>query len=203
MRGEVKVRFEKLDADVQESSFLESRKSNSQAIMAAHGVSPAIIGISEHSELGSGKGLSQAEIYKDRIVTPSQRRWETCINKLFRLGLGVQLVALKFNPLDIRDLEAEQAIYGGYLERGVVSINQVRKRVGLGDPLEGGDRPFVEGKNGTMFIDELTEAGSDEKQMLEDEIVTLQQDIANNKVQPPQQVAPEKTPKNDGNSSAQ
>ena len=99
MRGEVKVRFEKLDADVKESSFLESRKTNAQAIMAAHGVSPAIIGISEHSELGSGKGLSQAEIYKDRIVTPSQRRWEKCLNRLFRLGLGVQLIALKFNPL--------------------------------------------------------------------------------------------------------
>ena len=178
MRGEVKVRFEKLDAEVRESSFLDTRKSNSQSIMAAHGVSPAIIGIAEHSELGSGKGLSQAEIYKDRIVTPSQRRWETFLNRLFRLGLGTQLVALKFNPLDIRDRESEMAIYTGYLEKGTISINQVRKRVGLGDPVEGGDRPFYEGGQGVVFIDELTEQGSAEKQELEDEIEGLTQQIA-------------------------
>lgn len=178
MRGEVKVRFEKLDADVKESSFLESRKSNAQSIMAAHGVSPAIIGIAEHSELGSGKGLSQAEIYKDRIVTPSQRRWETFLNRLFRLGLGVQLVAMKFNPLDIRDREAEMDIYTGYLEKGTISINQVRKRVGLGDPVEGGDRQFYEGAQGVVFIDELNEQGSADKQELEDEIEGLRQQIA-------------------------
>lgn len=178
MRGEVKVRFEKLDSEVRESSFLDTRKSNAQAIMAAHGVSPAIIGIAEHSELGSGKGLSQAEIYKDRIVTPSQRKWETFINKLFRLGLGTSLVCLKFNPLDIRDLQQEMEIYTGYLEKGVVSINQVRKRVGLGDPVEGGDRPFYEGGQGVVFIDELTQQGSAEKQLLEDEIQGLQQQIA-------------------------
>ena len=196
MRGEVKVRFEKLDSEVRESSFLDTRKSNAQAIMAAHGVSPAIIGISESSELGSGKGLSQAEIYKDRIVTPSQRKWESFINKLFRLGLGSNLVQLKFNPLDIRDLQSEMDIFTGYLEKGVLSINQVRKRAGLGDPVEGGDRPFYEGGQGVVFVDELTEQGSAEKQVLEDEIVALQQNIALNKAKPseikkdPQNVKP-------------
>ena len=59
-----------------------------------------------------------------------------------------------------------------------MSINQVRKRVGLGDPIEGGDRPFYEGGQGVVFIDELTEQGSADKQELEDEIEGLTQQIA-------------------------
>ena len=169
MRGEVKLRFEKLAADAQEGSFQETRKNNSQGIMTAHGVSPAIIGIAEHSELGSGKGLSQAEIYKDRIVTPSQRVWEHHLNRLLKLGLGSTLVHLKFNPLDIRDREAEKNVYISYLEKGVMTINQVAKRLGIA-PVVGGDRNFIMTNAGAIFVDELTEAASVEKQQLEDEI---------------------------------
>ncbi len=176
MRGEVKLRFEKLAADAQEGSFQETRKNNSQGIMTAHGVSPAIIGIAEHSELGSGKGLSQAEIYKDRIVTPSQRVWEHHLNRLLKLGLGCKLIALKFNPLDIRDREAEAAVFAGYLEKGVMTINQVAKRLGLA-PVMGGDRNFLLTQAGPIFVDELTEASGADKQALEDEIESMKMDM--------------------------
>lgn len=177
MRGEVKIRFEKLAADAQEGSFQETRKNNAQGIMTAHGVSPAIIGIAEASELGSGKGLSQAEIYKDRIVTPSQRVWEHHLNRLFRRGLGVQLVALKFNPLDIRDREAEKNVFLAYLDKGVMTINQVSKRLGMA-PVIGGDRNFIMTGAGPIFVDELTDAYGAEKQALEDEIESLKADTA-------------------------
>jgi len=177
MRGEVKVRFERLDADVNEASFQDTKKNNDQSTMAAHGVSPAIIGISEHSELGSGKGLSQAEIYKDRIVTPSQKYWARKINKLFRCGLGTRLVAIKFNPLDIRDEKAEMEVLSGYLVKGCITINAIRKRASLGDPLPGGDRPFFIMGNKMMFVDEMTEAAGDERVKLEEAIEKLQGDM--------------------------
>ena len=176
MRGEVKIRFEKLAADAQEGSFQDTRKNNSQGIMTAHGVSPAIIGIAEHSELGSGKGLSQAEIYKDRIVTPSQRVWEHHLNRLIRLGLGTNLVALKFNPLDIRDREAEKNVFTSYLDKGVMTINQVAKRLGIA-PVPGGDRNFIMTGGGPIFVDELTAESSVDKQGLEDEIAGLKQQV--------------------------
>lgn len=177
MRGEVKLRFEKLAADAQEGSFQDTRKNNAQGIMTAHGVSPAIIGIAEHSELGSGKGLSQAEIYKDRIVTPSQRVWEHHLNRLLKLGLGVQLIALKFNPLDIRDREAEKTVYLSYLEKGVMTINQVAKRLGYA-PVAGGDRNFILTPQGPIFVDELTQAAGVEMQALTDELEGLKQEIS-------------------------
>jgi hypothetical protein len=178
MRGEVNVRFEKLDADTKEGSFQDTKKNNAQSIMTAHGVSPAIIGIAESSELGSGKGLSQAEIYKDRIVTPSQRYWARKLNKLLKIGLGVHLIALKFNPLDIRDMEAEQRVLAGYMDRGCMTINQVRKKAGLGEPIPGGDRAFIQTPAGLMFVDEMTEAMGDEREELERQIEETKNEMA-------------------------
>lgn len=178
MRGEVRVRFERLDADAQEGSFQDTKKNNSQSIMTAHGVSPAIIGIAEAANLGSGKGLSQAEIYKDRIVTPSQRYWARKLNRLFKTGLGVQLVALKFNPLDIRDMEAEMKVLTGYMGTGNLTINQVRKKAGLGPPIPGGDRAFIILPTGIMFVDEMTEAMGDEREELEKQIEETKNQMA-------------------------
>jgi capsid portal protein len=186
-RGEVKVRFEKLAADTQEGSFQETKKNNNQDIMTAHGVSPAIIGVSEHSELGSGKGLSQAEIYKDRIISPSQRRWALYINKLLRSGLGISMVRLSFNPLDIRDLEAEMRVFTGYGDKMITSINEIRRNARIGDPVEGGDRLFMIEDGKIFFLDEMgtlkstvtEEAALEEKKLVAQE----KQAEANAKIQ--------------------
>jgi capsid portal protein len=159
MRGEVRVRFEKLDTDQKEGDFLRTSESNRQAIMTAHGVSGAIIGISDTAELGSGKGLSQAEIYKDRIVVPRQRKWELAINDLFRRGLGTKYVKIEFNPLDIRDREAEMRILTGYMDRGAMAINDCREMIGM-QPIEGGNRAFVKSRSGQLvFVDGFDTAG--------------------------------------------
>lgn len=181
LKGEVTVRFEKLDADKNEGSFQDTKKNNAQSIMTAHGVSPAIIGIAEAANLGSGKGLSQAEIYKDRIVTPNQQRWQGVLDQIFRLGLGIQYVSLVFEPLDIRDLEAEQRVLTEYLNKGIYTINEVRKRLGK-DPIPGGDRAFILTNPGILyFVDaipsmegminprEMTKSDSEEKENPEED----------------------------------
>lgn len=163
--GQVKIRFEKLDADTQEGSFQETRKNNNQQIMTAHGVSPAIIGIAEAANLGSGKGLSQAENYKDRIITPMQRLWGRQISKLFSLGLGITELELRFTPLDIRDLEAESKYLQVFTELGALTINEVRSRLGK-RPIEGGDRPFILLPGGIQFINELDQSLSSAEERL-------------------------------------
>jgi capsid portal protein len=184
VRGEVEIKFEKLAADVTEGSFQDTRKNNSQGILTAHGVSPAIIGINDAASLGSGKGMSQAEIYKDRIVTPSQRRFARPLNRLFRIGLGIKIVALKFSPLDIRDLEAEMQIYTGYLDKGCMTINGVIKKVGLGDPIEGGDRAFIVLPHiGIQFVDEMTTQVSQQMQDLQDQVDSAKQELQNRALQ--------------------
>lgn len=160
MRGEVRVRFEKLDTDQKEGDFLKTGDYNVKAILIAHGTSPAIIGITEAPELGSGKGLSQAEIYRDRIVIPRQRKYAGILNLLFRKGLGVTLVVFEFNPLDIKDRESESRIHSAYLDRGGVSLNEVRADQGR-PPIKGGDRIFVRSRGGQIvFVDHFNKAGA-------------------------------------------
>ena len=89
----------------------------------------------------------------------------------------MQLIALKFNPLDIRDREAEKTVYLSYLEKGVMTINQVAKRLGYA-PVAGGDRNFILTPQGPIFVDELTQAAGVEKQALEDELEGLKQKMA-------------------------
>lgn len=165
--GEVRVRFEKLSADEKEGSFQTTKGNNQTSIMTAHGVSPAIIGINETANLGSGKGLSQAENYKNRITVPSQLYWARELNKLFRLGLGIDKVIIEFEPLDIRDMKEEMEMFTKYLVSGVLTINEVRKFAKLGDPISGGDRAFIVVSQDVFFIDDMSKAPSSILEKLE------------------------------------
>jgi len=148
---QVEIEFKALDVMQKEADFLTTRKENSNLIMVAMGTSPAILGIAESSELGSGKGLSQAEIYKDRVVTPCQKYWAEKLNLLFSKGLGVKFAKVEFDPLDIRDMMLEMQYYTGLQAAGDLSINEVRKATSSGDPIKGGDTHYVRIKDGSAY----------------------------------------------------
>ncbi len=154
-RGEVSVEFKKLDAEDQDGWFRESYKDNSNAIRIAHGVTAAIVGQSETASLGSGKGMSQAEIYKDRVAIPSQQRWSAILKDILSRGRGLNLVCVVFAELDTRDHETKMRVLSGYFDRGIVTINQVRAAASLGSPIRGGDRAFIKVGNAIVFVDEL------------------------------------------------
>ena len=165
MRGNVDIRFEKLDADAKEASFQDTSKNNDQKIMVAEGTPPAILGVFEAANLGSGKGSSQIEIYKDRIVDPRQRTWANCLTDLIRLGLGITILDFEFNPLDLRDRETMMKVSTGYVKAGVMNINEVRVKDNLGDPVPGGERNHVIISSGIQFVDEFPgmESSSEER----------------------------------------
>jgi len=154
-RGNVEVVFQKLDADNQDGWFREQYKDNADSIRISHGVTAAIIGQSETASLGSGKGLSQAEIYKDRIVIPSQQRWSAILNNILSVGRGLHLICVVFEEIDTRDNETKMRVFSGYFDRGIVTINQVRAAGGLGSPIKGGDRAFIKVGNAILFVDEM------------------------------------------------
>lgn len=154
----IEFEFKPLDTSRKEADFLETRKENANLIMVAMGTSPAILGIAETANLGSGKGLSQAEIYKDRVVTPCQMYWADKLNILFSRGLGVKFAEVGFDPLDIRDMMLEMQYYTGMQAMGNVSINEVRKDANLGEPIPGGDTHYVRIKDGSAFkVEDLPE----------------------------------------------
>jgi len=157
-RGNVEVIFEKLDSDPKDGWFRESAKDSAHSIRMAHGVPASIAGFNDSASLGSGKGLAQAETYKDRVVTPAQNKWAEVVNHLFKVGLGIKLIHLVFNQMDTRDEEAEMRVLTTLQDRGNLSINEVRARLNY-PPIPGGNRAFIKGKSGEIiFINELENA---------------------------------------------
>lgn len=154
-RGNVEVTFEKLDSDPQDGWFRRTAEDNSHNIRIAHGVPTSVATFSDPSGMGSGKGLAQAEIYKDRTVTPGQHLWSEVMNKIFELGLGILTVRLAFDELDTRDKEAQMRISTQYLDRAVNTINETRAERNL-PPIKGGDRAFIKTNKGILFLDEIS-----------------------------------------------
>ena len=147
--GKVEVKFIKLDADNKEQDFINSYKFNAQRIMTANGVSPALLGISENANIGSGRGASQAENYKNTESLLTQLYAARRINKLFRLGLGCKYARIEYDPLNIKDAESLARILQILLVQGVISINEARNELGKA-PRKGGDVPFVRMKERSM-----------------------------------------------------
>lgn len=152
----IEVEFKPLATEVREGSWEGYRKDNRDEVMRAHGVHPARIGIIETGQLGSGSGLSQQENYKNNIVVPRQEMLEHIVtHSLILVGFGVSGWQFKLNDLDIADKAAENEIAITNQKAGIVSINWVRTKI-LGEkPITGGDRPFVMGPQGPLFVDEF------------------------------------------------
>lgn len=155
MAGDIEVKFERLDTDVKEASFQSTRSNNQKSIVISHGMFPAVVGIIENAQMGSGKGVSQQLSYKNRIVTPLQTRWQKTVRRLFRYGLGLKHITIEFESLDAEDLSEQTQNYINYVQNGIMTINQVRERGKIGPPLDGGDRAFVLSGNLMFYVDEL------------------------------------------------
>lgn len=153
--GDIDVKFEKLDNSFESGNSDNTRIENQKSIMIAHGVNPAIIGIADSAELGSGKGASQMENYRERIVVPYQKRFSEEMNNLFRKGLGVKFVGIKFDPLSVEERSVLMSDDVEAMQTGLMTQNEVRDRNGLGGDIDGGDRYFFLTASGPIFMDEL------------------------------------------------
>ena len=152
--GEVKVHFEKLEQGTGEG-HIKVREQNQTSIMVAHGMSPAIIGIADSANLGSGKGGAQMENYRERIVSPLQEMWAERINEFLKIGLGVQKVKVAFDPLSVEERSKVFSDYSMAVKMAAMTVNQFRALMKLGPPFPGGNRPFVMTPSGPFFLDQM------------------------------------------------
>jgi len=154
MSDNVEVVFERLSSDTKEGSFQETRKNNWNEIVIAHGVPPAVVGMVDTANLGSGKGDAQAKVYKNRVVDPLRLGWERILAKLFCKGLGITKTFLEFESIDVEDRDAESERLVRYTSSGTLSLNEARKQLGKA-PVPGGDRLFIQVQSGLVYVDEL------------------------------------------------
>ena len=103
------------------------------AIVSAHGLSPALVGIIETASLGAGTGSSQLELFKSLEGKPKQETLENILNNLIvKKGLKLETQMLKLDELDVFDEQAEVTAIGilfSNTQRPTITLNEARKRL--------------------------------------------------------------------------
>lgn len=127
------IKFEKLEAGIQDSSFDKYRKSNRDEILVANRVPAPKVGVYDNANLAVSRDADKT--FKMQVIGPDQAVIEKKLNRLVKEF--TDLLQLKLNKIDLMDEEMESRIYDRYLRTEVISPNEVRTKVGLPERKDG------------------------------------------------------------------
>lgn len=127
------IKFEKLEANVQDASFDKYRKSNRDEILVANRVPAPKVGVYDNANLAVSRDADKT--FKTQVIGPDQAVVEKRINKIIQEF--TDLVSLRFKRIDLVDEDIQSRIYDRYLRTEVVSPNEVRSELGLPEREDG------------------------------------------------------------------
>jgi PBSX family phage portal protein len=129
------IRFEKLEAGVQDASFDKYRKSNRDEILVANRVPAPKVGVYDNANLAVSRDADKT--FKMQVIGPDQAIIEKKINRL--LAEFTDLLQFKLKKIDLLDEDMESRIYDRYLRTEVISPNEVRGKIGFPERKDGDD----------------------------------------------------------------
>lgn len=110
-------------------------------IISVFRVPPAMAGIIETANLGSGNGEAQKENFKN-TMNAKAKFYEAAFNKV--LGRNGFQELFEFNEMDIEDELKRANIQSTQVRDGIRTVNEVRKEYGW-EPVDWGDYPLNSG----------------------------------------------------------
>lgn len=128
------LKFEKLEAGIQDASFDKYRKSNRDEILVADRVPAPKVGVYDNANLAVSRDADKT--FKTQVLTPDQSIIQKKINRL--VGELTEILVLKFNNIDLIDEDIQSRIYDRYLRTEVIAPNEVRTKLGYPERI-GGD----------------------------------------------------------------
>ena len=129
------IKFEKLEAGVQDASFDKYRKSNRDEILVANRVPAPKVGVYDNANLAVSRDADKT--FKMQVIGPDQAVIEKKINRI--VAEFTDMLQFKLKKIDLMDEEMESRIYDRYLRTEVMSPNEVRGKVGLPERKNGDD----------------------------------------------------------------
>ena len=129
------IKFEKLEAGVQDASFDKYRKSNRDEILVANRVPAPKVGVYDNANLAVSRDADKT--FKMQVIGPDQAVIEKKINRL--LAEFTDMLQFKLKKIDLLDEDMESRIYDRYLRTEVISPNEVRSKIGLPERKDGDD----------------------------------------------------------------
>jgi len=121
------IRFEKLEAGIQDSSFDKYRKSNRDEILVANRVPAPKVGVYDNANLAVSRDSDKT--FKMQVVGPDQSVIEKKINRV--MSEFTSLFSLSFKKIDLIDEDIQSRINDRYLRTEVIAPNEVRSQLGL------------------------------------------------------------------------
>jgi len=102
---EVKIKIEKVSAEIRDASFLRQREFSRDVVMVAHGMNTKIWGLSTAGQLGSGEGDMQFRLFEELIIKPDRVRFQKKLNQIVKYGLGVDDFTIQLRELSVDSLK--------------------------------------------------------------------------------------------------
>jgi PBSX family phage portal protein len=127
------IKFEKLEAGIQDASFDKFRKSNRDEILVANRVPAPKVGVYDNANLAVSRDADKT--FKTQVIGPDQAVIEKKINKI--IGEFTNLIILKFKRIDLVDDEMQSRIYDRYLRTEIITPNEVRGHLGYPERTDG------------------------------------------------------------------
>lgn len=121
------IRFEKLEAGIQDSSFDKYRKGNRDEILVANRVPAPKVGVYDNANLAVSRDADKT--FKTQVVGPDQAVIEKRLNRI--LSEFSTLFTIQFKRIDLIDEDIQSKINDRYLRTEVISPNEVRTGLGL------------------------------------------------------------------------
>lgn len=133
------IRFEKLEADIQDASFDKYRKMNRDEVVSVYRVPPTKVGVYDNANLAVSRDADKT--FKSQVVGPDQVIAEKKINRVVKEF--TDLFKIKLSSLDVLDEDLRSRIYDRYARIEVMDPNEIRTAIGM-QPREGADKvlPF-------------------------------------------------------------
>ena len=131
------IRFEKLEAGIQDSSFDKYRKSNRDEILVANRVPAPKVGVYDNANLAVSRDADKT--FKTQVIGPDQSVVEKRLNRV--VSEFSDMVVLQFKRIDLIDEDIQSKINDRYLRTEVIAPNEVRQQLGLPERTDG-DEPL-------------------------------------------------------------
>lgn len=133
--GDTDIKFEKLEAGIQDASFDKYRKSNRDEILIANRVPAPKVGVYDNANLAVSRDADKT--FKTQVIGPDQAIIEKKINGIVREF--TDMISFQFNSIDLIDEDIQSKIFDRYLRTEVVTPNEVRGELGLPERQDGDD----------------------------------------------------------------
>lgn len=132
------IKFEKLEADIQDSSFDQYRAANRDEIISAYRLPPTKVGVYTNANLAISRDADKT--FKAQVLGPDQTLVEKKLNKIIKTFSDLYEISLE--QLDINDDETMSRIYDRYARIGAMFPNEIREAAKIGPAYDGGDSPL-------------------------------------------------------------